>query len=73
MTKPANGGVASTLQPFVVGGSSAMLASCCVHPIDLSKVRLQLFSTLNPGAPKPGFSTIIVTMIRTEGLIITAN
>jgi solute carrier family 25 oxoglutarate transporter 11 len=37
------------LKPFVVGGTSAMLASSVVHPIDLAKVRLQLFSVQNPG------------------------
>jgi len=58
---------ASIAQPFVVGGSSGMLASSCIHPIDLSKVRLQLYLTLNPGLPKPGFVTIIGTMIKTEG------
>ena len=34
--------IAATIQPFVVGGSAACLASFCVHPIDLAKVRLQV-------------------------------
>ena len=34
--------IASTLKPYLCGGSSAMFASCCIHPIDLLKVRLQL-------------------------------
>eukprot|EP01036_Dinobryon_divergens_P025553 gene25553-34111_t len=60
-------GVLRTAQPFAVGGFSGMLASSVVHPIDLSKVRLQLFATMNPDLPKPSFATIIGTMIRNEG------
>lgn len=55
-------------QPFVVGGASAMLASSCIHPIDLSKVRLQLFATLNPGKPRPSSLGILKEMVRTEGV-----
>jgi solute carrier family 25 oxoglutarate transporter 11 len=58
---------AIAVQPFVVGGCSAMLASSCVHPIDLAKVRLQLFSTINPNQKKPGFGKILATMIKDEG------
>jgi solute carrier family 25 oxoglutarate transporter 11 len=59
---------ASVLQPFVCGGMSACLASAVVHPIDLSKVRLQLYSTLNPGKPKPAFYAILSQMIKNEGI-----
>ncbi|RYH06978.1 hypothetical protein EON65_42250 [archaeon] len=59
--------VVKSLEPFVVGGSSAMLASSCIHPIDLAKVRLQLFATVNPGKPKPSFLAIIRSMIHSEG------
>jgi len=34
--------IVATLQPFAVGGSAACIASFCVHPIDLAKVRLQV-------------------------------
>lgn len=54
-------------QPFVVGGASAMFASSIVHPIDLTKVRLQLFATLNPGVAKPSAVTILSGMVKTEG------
>lgn len=60
---------ATLLQPFVVGGSSAILASCCVHPIDLSKVRLQLFSTQYPGIPKPSFPGMLMLMVKKEGFL----
>jgi solute carrier family 25 oxoglutarate transporter 11 len=59
--------VAETLQPFVVGGIAAMFASACIHPIDLSKVRLQLHHIHHPGQPRPHAATILTNMIKTEG------
>lgn len=44
-----------------------MLASSCVHPIDLAKVRLQLLATVQPEAPKSSFPAIISRMVKTEG------
>jgi hypothetical protein len=38
---------------WMPGGFSACFATGIIHPIDLAKVRLQLFATLNPGVPKP--------------------
>ena len=57
-------------QPFVVGGMSAMLASSCIHPIDLTKVRLQLFSQLHPGPGHvpPGAITLMLQLYKTEGI-----
>ncbi len=55
------------LEPFITGGLSACIASAVIHPIDLAKVRLQLFRILNPGVPLPKASTIITNIIRTEG------
>lgn len=60
--------MAEIIQPFVCGGLSACLASTAVHPIDLSKVRLQLFATQYPGIPKPGFTGILSKMIQEEGV-----
>jgi solute carrier family 25 oxoglutarate transporter 11 len=60
--------VAKAAEPFVVGGASAMLASSCIHPIDLAKVRLQLYSVNNPGQPKPSPFAMIGTMVKTEGI-----
>mmetsp|Transcript_30177 Transcript_30177/g.39756 ORF Transcript_30177/g.39756 Transcript_30177/m.39756 type:complete len:306 (+) Transcript_30177:210-1127(+) len=60
---------AETLQPFVCGGAAACFASTCIHPIDLAKVRLQLFSTLNPGAPKPSFPALLSGMVQKEGFM----
>jgi solute carrier family 25 oxoglutarate transporter 11 len=60
--------MAEFLAPFVTGGCSAMLASACIHPIDLSKVRLQLYRTLNPNKPLPSFYDILRDMVRKDGI-----
>ena len=54
-------------EPFVCGGLSGCIASSFIHPIDLSKVRLQLFAIQNPGIAKPSFISIIFQMIQKEG------
>lgn len=56
------------LQPFVAGGVSGMLASSVVHPIDLAKVRQQLYTTVNPGSVRPSFPGILSHMVKSEGL-----
>jgi len=68
-TDHKNQNLSTRLEPFVVGGLSAMLASSCIHPIDLTKVRLQLFSTLNPGVKKPSAFTILSEMAKKEGFL----
>jgi solute carrier family 25 oxoglutarate transporter 11 len=45
-----------------------MFASSVIHPIDLSKVRLQLFATLNPGIPKPSALTMIGQIAKQDGI-----
>ncbi|KAG5179460.1 oxoglutarate/malate translocator [Tribonema minus] len=60
--------LAETVQPFVCGGLAACFASSCIHPIDLAKVRIQLMSTLRPDAPKISFPTLIMNMVREEGV-----
>jgi len=59
-----------TAQPFVCGGAAACLASSIVHPIDLAKVRLQLYATSASAGkgPKPSFISILSTMIKNEGI-----
>jgi len=59
---------AEVAQPFVCAGISACFASSIIHPIDLAKVRLQLFSVLNPGVPRPPFFNIIINMIKKDGV-----
>mgnify|MGYP005990796565 CR=1 FL=1 len=45
-----------------------MLASACIHPIDLSKVRLQLFRTVNPNKPLPSAPSMLRDMIAKDGI-----
>mmetsp|Transcript_22182 Transcript_22182/g.53747 ORF Transcript_22182/g.53747 Transcript_22182/m.53747 type:complete len:315 (+) Transcript_22182:158-1102(+) len=66
--KGSGGGIAKIAEPFVCGGSAATFASCVIHPMDLAKVRMQLFGQLNPGKPVPGFSNILTSMIKHDGI-----
>jgi len=56
---------AEALQPFVCGGSAACFASSVIHPIDLTKVRLQLARELGQ---KPEAFKIVQDTIRKEGV-----
>ncbi|VEU44517.1 unnamed protein product [Pseudo-nitzschia multistriata] len=60
--------IAKSLEPYVCGGTAATFGSCCIHPIDLAKVRMQIFGQINPGKPVPGFPTIIKNMIASDGV-----
>uniref|UniRef100_A0A7S2WJZ8 Mitochondrial 2-oxoglutarate/malate carrier protein n=2 Tax=Mucochytrium quahogii TaxID=96639 RepID=A0A7S2WJZ8_9STRA len=60
---------AEKLQPFVCGGLAACLASSCIHPIDLTKVRLQLAGeNIKPGQAKPTTIGVIRNALATEGI-----
>lgn len=61
--------VAKALEPFVCGGSAATFASIIIHPIDLAKVRMQLYGAMNPGKPVPSFPTIISNMVQRDGVL----
>jgi solute carrier family 25 (mitochondrial oxoglutarate transporter), member 11 len=61
--------ILAIIEPFVCGGLAACLASSVIHPIDLAKVRLQLFATLNPeGTKKPNPIAMIAKMVKEEGI-----
>eukprot|EP00606_Chrysophyceae_sp_TOSAG23-5_P001023 GSChrysophyteH2.ASY1.ANO1.118.1 assembled CDS len=45
-----------------------MLASACIHPIDLGKVRVQLYATLHPGRPVPSSYAVLQKMIKVDGI-----
>ena len=60
--------MAHSAQPYVVGGGAACLASAAIHPIDVAKVRLQLYATQNPGLAKPSFVGMLSDMVRTSGV-----
>ena len=45
--------IAQRLQPFVIGGSSGIIATSCIQPIDMIKVRLQLTGEGTRGGVRP--------------------
>mmetsp|Transcript_58843 Transcript_58843/g.133203 ORF Transcript_58843/g.133203 Transcript_58843/m.133203 type:complete len:277 (-) Transcript_58843:200-1030(-) len=59
---------AQQLQPFVTSGMAACTASSIIHPIDLAKVRLQLFAVTNPGVKPPGFVGLLQGMVARDGI-----
>ncbi|CAK9041419.1 Putative mitochondrial 2-oxoglutarate/malate carrier protein (OGCP) (Mitochondrial carrier 33) [Durusdinium trenchii] len=61
--------VSERLQPFVCGGAAACFASSVIHPIDLTKVRLQLAGeALRPGETKPSTLGVIRSAVATDGV-----
>ena len=54
------------MQPFVCGGMSAMLSSSCIHPIDLAKVRLQLYGV----TPRYAFPSVgmLTSIVKADGI-----
>ena len=65
----AGNALAKTLEPFVCGGAAATFASIVIHPLDLAKVRMQLYGATHPGQPVPSFPTIIRTMVQHDGVL----
>lgn len=59
--------IAKTLQPFACGGAAATSASIVIHPIDLAKVRMQLYGQMNPGKPIPSFPSLLSKMVKRDG------
>jgi len=53
-------------KPFVTGSMSGMFATCCIQPMDMIKVRIQL-GAAEGGATSP--FTIASTMIKNEGFL----
>lgn len=68
MTSSDKNAFAKALEPFVCGGTAATFASIVIHPIDLAKVRMQLYGQMNPGKPVPSFPTIISNMVAADGV-----
>ena len=61
--------VARALQPYICGGTSAMFASLLIHPIDLTKTRLQLASQAAvAGKPKASVGSIVSSIMASEGI-----
>jgi len=55
-----------TVRPFLIGGLSACSATCCVQPIDMVKVRIQLQS----GTVNANPVSLAMGMVRNEGIFI---
>jgi solute carrier family 25 oxoglutarate transporter 11 len=63
----AEDSILRTIQPFVCGGSAAMTASTCIHPIDITKVRLQLVGEGHKGA-RPSALSIARGIVKADGV-----
>lgn len=70
---PESKSPAEIAMPFVCSGTAACFASTCIHPIDLAKVRLQLFAVAHPGKPRPSFTSMLGEMVRKEGFLSIYN
>lgn len=55
----------ATAKPFVTGSISGMMATCCIQPVDMVKVRIQL-GAAEGGSTSP--VTIATNMLKTEGV-----
>ncbi|KAF5541320.1 mitochondrial 2-oxoglutarate malate carrier [Fusarium mexicanum] len=55
-TLPYSEHLAATLKPFIIGGASGLVATTCIHPIDVIKVRLQLAG--QGGSPSSGLFSV---------------
>lgn len=70
---------ARSAEPFVCGMAAAMFAGTCTHPIDLAKVRLQLYAVQHAKAveagmahassPKPNILTVLGATVREGGAL----
>lgn len=68
-SNPKNTGLAKSIEPFFCGGISAMTASAVVHPIDLAKVRIQMYAIRHPGEVPPSFFGILKNLAKKDGFI----
>ena len=62
----SNHSVAIALKPYVAGGSAAVFATMCVHPIDLLKTRVQLQVVGN--GPRLGSIQMAKNIVREGGV-----
>ena len=63
--------MAKVVEPFVCGCFSACFATCVTHPVDLAKVRLQLFAVENAGrnVATPSLVSIWTSTINDSGVL----
>jgi solute carrier family 25 oxoglutarate transporter 11 len=57
------------LLPFIIGGSSGMVATTCIQPIDMVKVRLQLAGEGTKGGPRASPISVAREIIAQGGVL----
>src|SRR6187402_492033 len=57
------------LLPFIIGGSSGMVATTCIQPIDMVKVRLQLAGEGTKGGPRASPISVAREIIAQGGIL----
>lgn len=62
-----------SVRPFVVGGCSGMVATCCIQPLDMIKVRLQLYGEGAKGTAKPSAVSVARGIIAQDGFLSLYN
>lgn len=56
-------------RPFVTGGTSAIMATCCIQPIDMVKVRIQLQETGKGIKINTNPISVATTIIKEDGFL----
>ena len=60
--------VAAAIKPYFCGGTSAMFASACIHPIDMVKVRLQLIGQGASDGARPSILNVARNIVAQDGV-----
>jgi solute carrier family 25 oxoglutarate transporter 11 len=60
--------IPTAAMPFVIGGSSGIVATICIQPIDMVKVRLQLAAS-EKGAVRPSPITVARDIVAKNGVL----
>ncbi|TDH71830.1 hypothetical protein CCR75_001770 [Bremia lactucae] len=68
MASSSKSSIASTAQPYICGGSSAVFAAVAIHPIDLVKVHLQLAGQTGSNVTGLGVARSVVAKEGLTGL-----
>ena len=66
-TSKSNSSMLSTIMPFVIGGSSGMLSTLLIQPVDMVKVQIQIQSELMKGAGNTSPVFVLKDIIRQQG------
>ncbi|EXJ71196.1 uncharacterized protein A1O5_06190 [Cladophialophora psammophila CBS 110553] len=61
--------VAHAVQPFIIGGASGIVATTCIHPIDVVKVRLQLAGPFGSTSARPSAFSVAKNIV-TQGRLL---